>query len=170
MVSRLFLKLAFIVLLLFSSFRLYTSPPHWTFISSVNLIFHEAGHAIFFVFGNFMHVLGGTLGELLIPLAIIFHFLRQGHRFALGFSLWWLSTALFNVSIYAADAQERVLPLITGDPGTHDWWYLLNVLGIIEHDNLVGNIFFVLSVCVLWYAIVVFYRDLRADIQSLVKV
>ena len=138
----LLIKLLFIGGLLVSSFSLYTSPLHWIFMSWVNLIFHEAGHAIFFVFGNFMHALGGTLGELLIPLAIIFHFLKQGNRYALGFSLWWLSTALYNVSVYVADAGERALPLITGDPGTHDWWFLLNELGLINYDNFIFRINF----------------------------
>jgi hypothetical protein len=155
--------------LLFSSFKLYSGPLHWAFISNVNFIFHEAGHAIFFVFGDFVHALGGTLGELLIPLAVIFHFLRQGNRFALGFSLWWLSTALLNISVYAADAQERMLPLITGDPGTHDWWHMLNVLGVIKYDNFIGNIFYFLSIFVLLYACVVIYRDLKEDLIFLVK-
>ena len=162
----LILKIVFFLLLLFSSFKLYTDSPHWTFMSAVNLIFHEAGHAIFFVFGNFMHVLGGTLGELLVPLAIAFHFLSTGNRYALGFSLWWLSTALFNVSVYAADAYDRVLPLITNDPATHDWWYLLNKMNIIEHDDLVGNIFYVLSLCTLIYACAVFYKDIKNDFRS----
>lgn len=166
MVFRLFLKLIFVLLLLGSSFKLYFIPQHWAFISNVNLIFHEAGHVVFFVFGNFMHALGGTLGELLIPLAIMFHFLRKGSRFALGFALWWLSTALYDVSVYAADAQERTLPLITGDPGTHDWWFLLNQIGIIQHDNLIGALFLVSSLGVLCYAIVVFYQDIKKDMST----
>jgi len=60
-----------------------------------------------------------------------------------------------------------MLQLITGDPDTHDWWYLLNKMNIIEYDDLVGNIFFTLSLGVLWYVVVVFYKDIKDEVLSL---
>jgi hypothetical protein len=38
-----------------------------SFMHLINLPFHEAGHLIFSVLGDFLRVLGGTLGQLLIP-------------------------------------------------------------------------------------------------------
>src|SRR5437879_11188757 len=38
------------------------------FMHLINLPFHEAGHLIFSPFGRFMTVLGGSLGQLLMPL------------------------------------------------------------------------------------------------------
>ncbi|MBU2713909.1 hypothetical protein [Zooshikella harenae] len=43
--------------------------------SFLHLPFHEAGHVIFRPFGNFMTSLGGTLGQLLMPLICFYVFL-----------------------------------------------------------------------------------------------
>ena len=48
----------------------------------VNLVFHEFGHPAFSFFGRTMNILGGTLGQLLIPLIVAIAFWRQ--RDALG--------------------------------------------------------------------------------------
>ena len=151
----------FVVALIAMSFQLYFSPGHWAFISGVNLIFHEAGHVIFSLFGQFMYVLGGTIGELLIPTVVAGHFFLKRQLFSLGFALWWLSTALLNVGIYAADAKERALPLITGDESTHDWMYLLLETNLIRYDNIIGGIFITASVFVFLGALMVFSKCLR---------
>ena len=45
------------------------------FIRGVLLVFHEAGHVIFGLCGNeFLRVAGGTLGQLLMPLALLVAF------------------------------------------------------------------------------------------------
>jgi hypothetical protein len=92
----------------------------WWFIQNVNLIFHEAGHVIFSLFGNFFGLIGGSLLEALIPLIVTIHFLKKKQYFSTAFGFWWLSTALLSISIYASDAKERLLPLITGDVASHD--------------------------------------------------
>ena len=46
-------------------------------ISSFVLVFHEAGHVIFSVFGRFMAVAGGTLLQLLVPLALMVAFVYK---------------------------------------------------------------------------------------------
>ena len=38
-----------------------------SFMHNINLPFHEAGHILFSPFGRFMQVLGGTLGQILMP-------------------------------------------------------------------------------------------------------
>src|SRR4029453_495778 len=43
-----------------------------------NLIFHEAGHVILGIFGQFVGVLGGSLFQFALPLIIAGAFLRQG--------------------------------------------------------------------------------------------
>ena len=40
------------------------------FLDGVNLAFHEAGHLFFAFFGQTLQFLGGTLGQLLFPLAL----------------------------------------------------------------------------------------------------
>ena len=126
----------------------------WWFIQNVNLIFHEAGHIIFGLFGDFLGLIGGSLLEILIPLLVTVQFLRQRHFFSTAFGCWWLSTALLSVSIYAADAQARILPLITNDVTTHDWYNILGQLGLLHYDYLFGAFFWILSalsICSLFY-------------------
>ena len=43
-----------------------------SFMHRVNLVFHEAGHMIFMPFGRFIMILGGTLGQLIMPLVVMF--------------------------------------------------------------------------------------------------
>ncbi|MBY0376904.1 hypothetical protein K2P96_02940, partial [Patescibacteria group bacterium] len=42
----------------------------WHFIDNANLIFHEAGHVIFSLFGTFIHVLMGSGFQIALPLFI----------------------------------------------------------------------------------------------------
>lgn len=101
--------------------------------------------------------------ELMVPTVVTLHFLIRQEFFSVGFGLWWLSTALWGVGIYASDAQERMLPLITGDPESHDWTYLLREMGILRYDDVVGGIFYALSFMVLILALFVFWKDLRNE-------
>ena len=49
-----------------------------SFIHSVNLVFHEAGHVLFAVFGNqTLTILGGSLNQLLIPLIVLITFIYK---------------------------------------------------------------------------------------------
>src|SRR5258705_241221 len=41
-----------------------------SFMHRVDLVFHEAGHIVFMPFGSFMMILGGTLGQLLMPIIV----------------------------------------------------------------------------------------------------
>jgi len=149
-----------ILVLLWQSYRIYLSPEHWAFISNVNLIFHEAGHAVLFFASPFLHALAGTLMEVGVPLIIAISFWRQRSRFEAGFALWWLSTALASAGWYVRDAQERQLPLITGDPASHDWAFLLGQLGLLRYDDVLGNLLLTLSVFVLVWAVVVCSKHL----------
>jgi hypothetical protein len=58
------------------------------------------------------------------------------------FSLLWLGQNLINISVYAADAQARRLPLLGGNKVYHDWHYLLNEIGLLQYDAEVGYFFF----------------------------
>jgi hypothetical protein len=51
-----------------------------SFMHSVNLVFHEAGHVIFTPFGRFITILGGTLGQWLIPFIVLCAFLLRRDR------------------------------------------------------------------------------------------
>ena len=149
---------------------MYSSDAEWFFINDVNLIFHEAGHVIFFIFGNFISVLGGTIVEILIPTIVTLHFFLKRQLYSAGFGLWWLSTAFWSVSVYAADARVQQLPLITGNPESHDWTYLLRELGILEHGQIVGDIFLFCSFLAIALACILLFRSILAGLSEIKNV
>ena len=65
-----------IILVIFNFWMIIYSKQPWI-ISSLNIFFHEAGHWIFGLFGQFIGVLGGTLGELLMPGIFVGYFWKQ---------------------------------------------------------------------------------------------
>ena len=137
----------------------------WWFIQNVNLIFHEAGHMIFMFFGDFLAILGGSLLEILIPLAVVLHFVFTKQIFSAAVASWWLATAFVSVSIYASDAQERLLPLLGGDAVGHDWYNILGSLGILQYDDVAGYIFWCCSL--LTVAILLFLLTKDKDVRRL---
>jgi hypothetical protein len=159
-------QILFAFFLLYTSLSLYIGKTDWAFIQFVNLIFHEAGHVIFMPFGTFLHILGGALGELLIPSIVAVHFYLQKNLYATGFGLWWLSTAFFSVSVYAKDAQAQLLPLLGGDSVGHDWTNILSMLGILQYDQFVGNFFLVMSMFWVSASLLCFVRALEPKLVS----
>jgi hypothetical protein len=114
----------------------------------IHLVFHEAGHVIFMPFGRFITVLGGTLGQILIPLICLGAFVVK-HRNAFGgaVALWWIGDSLVDVAPYAYDARAQELLLLGGVtgrdvPGYHDWNNMLGTLGWLQHDHLIGELFY----------------------------
>jgi hypothetical protein len=141
------IKILFASLLCYTSLSAYANELHWSFIQSINLIFHEAGHVLFFMFGQFLSVCGGTFGEFGIPLIVTLSFAWKRDVYGTGFGLWWLSTAFWSISIYARDARSQLLPLLGGESSNHDWTYILGELGLLHHEQFIANIFLTLSIC-----------------------
>ena len=111
----------------------------WGFFDGVNLIFHEAGHPIFGLGGEFLGILGGSLAQVLVPAACAVAFLWQGQPFGAGLCGIWTGQSLVGVSIYMADARAQRLPLLGGDGVIHDWNYLLGRLGLLAWDRPLGT-------------------------------
>lgn len=127
----------------------------WHFIDSVNLIFHEAGHVIFIWAGEFMHVLGGSLTQVLIPLICGYYFMRLRDLPSSGICLAWAGQSLINVSIYAGDAVALKLPLLGGDSSMHDWLWLLTETHLFAYTDTVAHIMYVTGIFVILAGVVV---------------
>jgi hypothetical protein len=100
-------------------------PPFVLFVLDwVNLFVHEAGHFFFRILGQWMYILGGSLFQVLIPLALAFVTWRQniGQLVYPGF---WMGESMVNVSVYIKDAPFKHLKLI-GRGLIHDWNWLLS--------------------------------------------
>lgn len=143
-------------LVVFNLWMIFRSAQPWI-ISSLNIFFHEAGHWIFYIFGDFLHALGGTLGEIIMPSLFIFHFWRRQDLAGQAFGYWWLSTAFYSISIYASDARAQQLYLI-GGPGGHDWFYMLGRLRLLDYDIFIGRIFILLALLATTYMAWLGYR------------
>lgn len=118
----------------------------WHFVDGANLLFHEAGHVFFGVFGQTVGMLGGTLGQLAFPIACAVHFLRRASVVEAGAAVVWLGGNLLNVAVYVADARAQVLPRVGGD--IHDWHWLLSRWGLLAHDAAVARAVHLLGVLV----------------------
>ncbi|OHE79406.1 MAG: hypothetical protein A3G75_01575, partial [Verrucomicrobia bacterium RIFCSPLOWO2_12_FULL_64_8] len=134
------------------------------FIHNVHLVFHEAGHAIFGVFGNeFLQFAGGTLGQLLMPVVLLVAF-RWKNRDAFGAALaaWMLGQSLVDCAPYINDARTLGLTLVGGHTGQevegHDWEYLLTHLNLLHKDVFIAHYVllagrWVMALSLLWAAL-----------------
>src|SRR3569832_770527 len=114
----------------------------WHFIDNANLIFHEAGHAIFFFFGQFVQVAMGSGLQILLPLSIAGYFFYHRQRYEGALTLMWAGQNMVNVSVYAGDAIAMQLPLLGGDSVIHDWNYILNSLHALALTPYVAQVIY----------------------------
>lgn len=147
-----------------------------SFMHLVNLPFHEAGHVLFRIFGQFMMTLGGSLTQLLVPLVCLATFLlKTRDPFAASVSLWWLGQSLIDLAPYINDARRLQLILLGGVTGRdvdgfHDWQFILRKLGLLNYDHLLAKTAHILGalfiICALvWGGYMLFkqYRSFRAE-------
>lgn len=115
-----------------------------SFLHRPLLVFHEAGHILFMVFGHWMSVLGGTLGQLLMPLVLAGALLwKNRDPFGAAIGLWFFGVSLLDVAPYIYDALHPQLMLLsgaTGEEGGHDWIYLLSSLGWLPRAQMIGTL------------------------------
>ncbi len=128
-----------------------------SFLHGPLLVFHEAGHVLFRVFGEWMMFVGGTLGQLLMPAIIVVAFLwKNRDPFGAAVGLWLLGVSLLDVAPYMFDALDPQLMLLsgnTGEAGGHDWIYLFNSLGLLPRAPLISALTQKLGAAVLLLAL-----------------
>ena len=113
-------------------------PAGNSFMHNINLVFHEAGHVIFRLFGWFMGILGGSLAQLLMPVIVVVVFIVSSNdTFAASIGLWWLGQSFMDLAPYINDALKQELVLLGGRtgadaPGNHDWNNILGELNRLE--------------------------------------
>jgi len=127
-------------LCLYALFLLYAffDRSGFLFPDFVNLIIHEGGHFFFSWFGHTIMILGGTLGELLVPLCCAIYFFRQREPAGFAFSSFWFFENFPYIGTYMADARTAALPLVGS--GDSDWEILLTQWGLLAQDQKIGGI------------------------------
>lgn len=126
-----------------------TSNP----FSALDFGVHELGHLLFSKFGEFMHILGGSLFQVIFPILWMIGFLQKKWYFAASLCWCWLGLNLFDVATYVADARARTIPLATGfgvfgiDPTnvdaaydrSHDWYQILSRTNHLNSDLAIAD-------------------------------
>jgi hypothetical protein len=117
-----------------------TAEQGWIpLLDGVNLLFHEAGHPIFGLFGwETLTILGGTLGQLLVPAIIGSLFWVRRDTYGTAVAGIWGFENLLNIARYVADARAQELPLVGG--GEHDWTALLSHWGCLAQDTHIAQV------------------------------
>jgi hypothetical protein len=120
--------------------------PTWEMSSSLMhapmVPIHEFGHIVFRPFGEFMHLLGGSLFQAGLPLIFGGIFLvKNRDPFAAAAMLWWSAVAVMDTAPYIYDAQQPQHILLTGrtgETGGHDFIDVLGDLGLLTRARSVG--------------------------------
>ena len=100
-----------------------------SFLHLANLPFHEAGHIIFRPFGSYITSLGGTLGQLLMPLICMGVLLvKTRDPFGASVALWWVGENFLDIAPYMNEQDS------------YRYWV---VISVIRHLMvfMIGNIF-----------------------------
>ena len=120
------------------SLLLFASESGFVFlIDHANLLFHEAGHPIIGLFSGRLEPYGGTIGQLVFPIALAVSFWRKGQPLSFaGAGLWFFENWL-NVARYMADARAQALPLVGG--GDHDWNTILSRWHLLAYDTRIAT-------------------------------
>jgi hypothetical protein len=105
-------------------------------IDYVNLIIHEGGHFFFGWFGHTVMILGGTLGELLVPLFCAAYFWWKREITAVAFCSFWFFENFLYIGTYMADARSSALPLVGSEES--DWTVLFTKWGLLVMDQQIG--------------------------------
>ena len=128
-----FLVLALGVYVLYGAFH----PEAFALLNGANLLFHEGGHTVFGIFGEFIGILGGTLMQLLIPLSVAIYFIKTGQKYSAAVGMIWFGQNFFHIAPYIKDARSQSLPLVGGD--IHDWSYILGKFHLLEMDQIIST-------------------------------
>jgi hypothetical protein len=133
------LRAAFLVLIALYAGARVRNPEYWDPLDDLNLAVHEAGHLVFSAFGETLTILGGSLFQVLVPVAFVGYFVRTRQRYAAAATLSWVGVNLLNVSRYIGDAGAQDLPLLGGENSIHDWWYLLINWDLLPSDLAIAR-------------------------------
>ena len=125
-------------------------------VDDANVAVHEAGHPLLGVVNAQWSVYGGTLAQLAFPALCVFEFWRRCWTLSCALCGVWLGQCLFNVAIYAADAQAMQLPLLSFGPHPlHDWNRILSRWGVLQYDAAIASalrgVGFIVIAAALWF-------------------
>lgn len=117
------------------------APEATGLFGGITLAFHELGHVLWSPLGEWFAIAGGSITQLMVPIAACMVLRRQGDNLGAIMPLFWLASSLGNLAAYVADARALDLPLVSigdGEEVIHDWNYLLADAGWLSRDAQVA--------------------------------
>lgn len=151
-----------------------------SFMHLVNLPFHEAGHILFSPLGGVMQSLGGSLGQLIMPVTCMLVLLvKTRDTFGASMALWWTGESLLDMAPYINDASAMRLHLLGGNTGAdapygfHDWNYILSELDMLSSHGTIARLAeaggkALMGLAILW-GLTVLIRQMRRLRRTKVK-
>ncbi len=121
----------------------FTNRSGFLILDYVNLIIHEGGHFFFSWFGYTITILGGTLGELLVPFLCATYFFWKRETTGFAFCSFWFFENFPHIGTYMADARAAKLPLVGSDES--DWTILFGQWDLLMQDQTIGGIMRILG-------------------------
>ncbi|BCY19002.1 hypothetical protein hrd7_28510 [Leptolinea sp. HRD-7] len=124
-------------------------------LTMVDFISHEMGHFVFGLLGEFIGVLGGTMGQLFLPIICLMLTLRRRQWGFVSIFTFWMGQSLIQISAYVRDARSQSLKLFSpglllgGGSPIHDWHYLLDKTHLLWADQFLGWSIFMLGVALM---------------------
>ncbi len=116
----------------------WAGDPGWMgLLDDANLVFHEAGHKLYGVFGETLALYGGVLGQLTFPAIVLGSALWKRQPIGVAIGGIWLFQNLPNIGRYMADARAQELPLVGG--GEHDFWNIFTRGNVLDDDVVIGD-------------------------------
>lgn len=128
-------RAALLLLLAWDGVRHLADPDVGGLFAGITFGVHELGHLLFAFLGEFMAVLGGSLNQILVPVAAGALLYRHRDYFGIAGAGAWLASSLIDLARYIGDARSFDLDLLSfGEGGQHDWAWLLGRLGLLPYD------------------------------------
>ncbi|HCK81629.1 MAG TPA: hypothetical protein DIC59_09215 [Candidatus Competibacteraceae bacterium] len=99
---------------------------------------------------------GGTLMQLLMPVACAWECYRREQPYGFYACLIWVGENLLNVARYMADARAHELPLVGGlDPDDfHDWTEILSRWGLLDQDTVLAFLVRAAAIALMVWALI----------------
>lgn len=185
------LKIFFTFFLIYLSYILIASTTYTGVFpfDYANVIIHELGHAIYRIvfspfsfinsqFADFMHTLGGSLNQLLIPVFAGILFYLSKSWYSLFFSIFWFGDNLSILSLYIGDASCRCLGSYIGEnfvsqetinPMQHDWYVILTKFGLLQSDKAIAIFVHILGDIIIATAIMLMLLNIIISIAKILN-
>ena len=104
------------------------------FLGKIILPWHEAGHIIFRLFGEFMMILGGTLAQHLFPIILgVALLMKRRDSFGAALAFWLLGYSVIYTGWYMHDAGDPQAMMVNGQSSAetdgHDFINIFSTMG-----------------------------------------